>query len=264
MPESESWKSEWGGALELYPVKPGPDGVPEYTSTSTAYTPYPDIDLVLRRNPFAPLSSFLDPIYLQPKVIASLSKKFVDQSSIELHKFLCPPLVAKLEAGLRARDKEDGLDGETRKGRVPLHSSGIRENGPWTLRGPPHKARYCSLVSSSAAGPSTQINETEALTTVYSPTSTPEQILSVPLLPTKYSAQARRFAPGLDYTLATSNNEQDILDVVLGPTPESEEEKMQKREREERELRKGKGREVVNGKNVIPQRQREERRKRRN
>lgn len=29
MPESESWKPEWGGALELYPVKPGPDGVPE-------------------------------------------------------------------------------------------------------------------------------------------------------------------------------------------------------------------------------------------
>ncbi|KAL5488259.1 NUA3_1 [Sanghuangporus weigelae] len=360
MPKSESWKSEWGGALELYPVKPGPDGVSEpecmptksippswnqfiffevqpgrsfhsveevvvdegdsqrqrlsisgwfhhaqegeegyegepidtaksslaqLTSASPTYTPYPDIDLVLRTNPFAPLtsaqlfylSSFLDPIYLQPKVIASLSKKFVDQSSIELHKFLCPPLVAKLEAGLRARDKEDGLDGETRKGRVPLHSSGIRENGPWTLRGPPHKARYCSLVSSSAAGPSTQINETEALTTVYSPTSTPEQILSVletslfphpafrswlaliaQLLPTRYSAQARRFRPGLDYTLATSNNEQSILDVVLGLTPESEEDKMQKREREERELRKGKGREVVNGKNGTSQHRREE------
>ncbi|KAL5530516.1 NUA3 [Sanghuangporus sanghuang] len=295
MPESESWKPEWGGALELYPVKSGPDGSPEpecmpsksippswnqfiffevqpgrsfhsveevvvdegdsqrqrlsisgwfhraqegeegyegepidtaksslaqLTSTSPTYTPYPDIDLVLRTNPFAPLtsaqisylSSFLDPIYLQPKVIASLSKKFVDQSSIELHRFLCPPLAAKLEAGLRARDREDGLDGGSRKGRVPPHSSGIRENGPWTLRGPPHKARYCSLASSSVAGPSTQINETEALTTVYSPTSTPEQLLSVletslfphpafrswlaliaQFLPTRYSAQARRF-----------------------------------------------------------------------
>ena len=135
---------------------------------------------MLRTDPFAPLtsaqlsylSSFLDPVYLQPKVIASLSKKFVDQSSIELHKFLNPPLAAKLEAGLRKRDKDDGLDGESRKGRVPPHTAGIQESGAWRLRGPPHKARYCSLGSSSQAGPSTQINETEALTTVYSPTST--------------------------------------------------------------------------------------------
>ena len=177
-------------------------------------------------------------------------------------------MAAKLEAGLRKRDKDDGLDGESRKGRVPPHTSGIQENGAWRLRGPPHKARYCSLGSSSQAGPSTQINETEALTTVYSPTSTPEQLLSVletalfphpafrswlaliaQLLPTKYAAQARRFRPGLDYTLATSNDEQSILDVVLGLTPESEEEKKWKREREEREARRRNGRGVVNGKN---------------
>lgn len=29
LPNYQGWQSEWGGALELYPVKPGPDGIPE-------------------------------------------------------------------------------------------------------------------------------------------------------------------------------------------------------------------------------------------
>ena len=29
LPEYQGWQDEWGGALELYPVKPGPEGVPE-------------------------------------------------------------------------------------------------------------------------------------------------------------------------------------------------------------------------------------------
>ena len=39
------------------------------------------------------------------------------------------------------------------------------------------------------------------------------------LIAEKYSVKARRFRPGLDYTLATSDNTQSILDVVLGLTP---------------------------------------------
>lgn len=29
LPHYQGWQREWGGALELYPVRPGPDGVPE-------------------------------------------------------------------------------------------------------------------------------------------------------------------------------------------------------------------------------------------
>lgn len=29
LPKDEDWKPEWGGALELYPVKDGADGIPE-------------------------------------------------------------------------------------------------------------------------------------------------------------------------------------------------------------------------------------------
>jgi hypothetical protein len=39
------------------------------------------------------------------------------------------------------------------------------------------------------------------------------------LLPLSYSTEARRFRPGLDYTLATSEDKDARLDVVLGLTP---------------------------------------------
>lgn len=29
LPNYQLWQRDWGGALELYPTKPGPDGVPE-------------------------------------------------------------------------------------------------------------------------------------------------------------------------------------------------------------------------------------------
>jgi len=40
------------------------------------------------------------------------------------------------------------------------------------------------------------------------------------LLPLQYAVEARRFRPGLDYTLARSEEGEARLDVVLGLTPE--------------------------------------------
>jgi hypothetical protein len=39
------------------------------------------------------------------------------------------------------------------------------------------------------------------------------------LMPLRYSVEARRFRPGLDYTLATSEEKEARLDAVLGLTP---------------------------------------------
>jgi hypothetical protein len=39
------------------------------------------------------------------------------------------------------------------------------------------------------------------------------------LMPMRYAAEARRFRPGLDYSLATSEDSEARLDVVLGLTP---------------------------------------------
>ena len=40
------------------------------------------------------------------------------------------------------------------------------------------------------------------------------------LLPLRYAVEGRRFRPGLDYTLATSEEKEARLDVVLGLTPD--------------------------------------------
>jgi hypothetical protein len=40
------------------------------------------------------------------------------------------------------------------------------------------------------------------------------------LLPCRHCVEARRFRPGLDYTLATNEEKEARLDVVLGLTPE--------------------------------------------
>ena len=39
------------------------------------------------------------------------------------------------------------------------------------------------------------------------------------LLPLRYAVEARRFRPGLDYTLATSEDKEARLDVILGLVP---------------------------------------------
>ncbi|EEB95621.1 hypothetical protein MPER_05374 [Moniliophthora perniciosa FA553] len=147
---------------------------------------------------------------------------------------------------------KDGL-GPDREGRVPPHSAGVdlpsntsngHTNGAtvsngtkttpsaWTTKGPPHKHRYCTLLPPSPSAPATSI-------TPLSAHPSPSEILRVlqdelfpsqafrawlaivtRLLPLRFAVEARRFRPGLDYTLATSEEKEARLDVVLGLTPE--------------------------------------------
>lgn len=184
------------------------------------------------------------------------------ESSLQLHKFLAEPIAKKLELGLQECDKRDGLDGGNRKGRIPPHTAGASAeeggNESWTIRGPPHKLRYCALSSGASKS---SLTSQEAIALLSLPSTTPEQILQVlqnhlfpseafrawltlivSLFPLKYTVEARRFRPGLDYTLATSNNEESVLDVVLGLTPEAEETKQKHREKDKLSNGKGKAR----------------------
>lgn len=105
------------------------------------------------------------------------------------------------------------------------------EPSPWTLTGPPHKWRYCVLRPHPPSAPVTSI-------TPLSAHPSPSEILRVlqdelfpsaafrawiaivsKLLPLRHKVEARRFRPGLDYTLATSEEKEARLDVVLGLTP---------------------------------------------
>ncbi|KAI0082492.1 nuclear protein [Panus rudis PR-1116 ss-1] len=313
IPRYQGWQPEWGGALELYPVRPGPDGVPEpepvpsksippswnqfiffevqpghsfhsveevvvgegedgrqrlsisgwfhaaqpgepgyepeekqssakssreqLATTSTVFKSYPeDMDPPLPSQPLSQeqlsfLSEYLNPVYLQPRTMKALASRFVEESSLELHSFLAESIASKLNVGLTESDTRDGL-GPQRDKPIPPHTAGT--GGDWVIKGPPHKWRYCVLKSPE---------ENSKAEAAYPPAahSTPDAILRnlqdhlfpspafrawlanvSQLLPLRYSAEARRFRPGLDYTLATSEEKEARLDVVLGLTPQAE------------------------------------------
>ena len=187
----------------------------------------------------------------------ALSVRFVEESSLELHSFLNSTLAESLEPRLRDLDARDGL-GEDREGRIPPHTAGItpiespepssssassRTSQPpsstpsWTLKGPPHKWRYLTLSPrpnlirrTSAVTPRAHSSNVADILR-----SLQDELFASPafrswlgivsrLMPMKYAVEARRFRPGLDYSLATSEDREARLDVVLGLTPEVKEE----------------------------------------
>jgi hypothetical protein len=198
--------------------------------TSTEFKSYPtEVDAppedTLSEEHTAFLSEFLNPVYLQPRTMKALAARFVEESSLELHSFLSNDLASALEPRLRELDARDGL-GEGRAGRVPLHTSGA--GGAWTVRGPPHKWRYCVLAPGApaqAVAPRAAASCDEIVRGLQdelfpSPAFRAWLAIVSRLLPTRHSVEARRFRPGLDYTLATSEEKEARLDVVLGLTPD--------------------------------------------
>ena len=175
------------------------------------------------------LSEFLNPVYLQPRTMKALAARFVEESSLELHSFLCGPLADKLENGLREVDTSDGLN-KSRNGRIPSHDAGT-SSGAWTIKTPPHKWRYCVLKPHIYGPPeefSPQVPQAasdEVIRSLQDELFTSNAFrawLSVVsrLLPLRYTVEGRRFRPGLDYTLATSEEQEARLDVVLDLTPD--------------------------------------------
>ncbi|KAH6914664.1 nuclear protein [Coprinopsis sp. MPI-PUGE-AT-0042] len=205
----------------------------QLTSSSTVFTAYPSSSLAapaveLTEEHTAFLSEFLNPVYLQTRTMKALADRFVEESSLELHSFLSNDIAETLETRLRDLDLRDGL-GEDRAGKIPPHTSGTE--GAWALRGPPHKWRYCTLkpreegarteaVAPPAANPSADgVMRSLQEELFSSPAFRAWLTLVTHLIPMRHSVEARRFRPGLDYTLATSEESEARLDVVLGLTP---------------------------------------------
>jgi len=157
----------------------------------------------------------------------ALGARFVKESSLELHSFLRNDLAESMEPRLRGLDSKDGL-GEDRAGRIPPHSAGT--SGNWHIKGPPHKWRYCSLRSKHRGSPIEAVVPLSAAPIDEIMRALQDDLFSSPafrawlavvskLMPMRHSVEARRFRPGLDYTLATSEEKEARLDVVLGLTP---------------------------------------------
>ncbi|KIY52290.1 hypothetical protein FISHEDRAFT_35504 [Fistulina hepatica ATCC 64428] len=206
------------------------------TSTQTVFRSYADsFDPPLPDSALLPghvsfLSEFLNPVYLQPRTMSALAARFVVESSLELHSFLAEPLAESLEARLRELDLRDGL-GPDRAGTVPAHTCGTGDASGWKTRGPPHKWRYCTLkplapdaVAEAVTPRAASRSAEEIMRTLQdelfcSPAFRAWLAIVSRLCPMRHAVEARRFRPGLDYTLATSEEEEARLDVVLGLTP---------------------------------------------
>jgi len=205
-----------------------------FSSTQTAspissvLTPYSEDDdpnmpgtpLTLEEVAF--LKPYLHPQYLQSKTIRLLSQQFAENSVIMLEKFLNADLANDLESALASKDKSDGLAFESRQGLIPGMKVGHLKDG-WEVIGPSTRQRYLSLEPSETNPASTSL-----------PTSTIQKLLTEVLpstafrawltlitsfIPLAHKLEARRFRPGLDYTLARGEEEDPRLDLRIGLTP---------------------------------------------
>ena len=194
-----------------------------------AEPPHPDVPLSPAHTSF--LANYLNPAYLQLRTMKAIMAKFVNESNLQLRSFLASDLAAALEEGLRDADAADGLDGASRGGKIPSHRLGVPPSSvtpTWTIKGPPHKWRYCTLaedddseVPSSTARLKAENILRELQDTFFSSDAFRAWLTIVTkLIPLSCAVEARRFRPGLDYTLATSDEGESRLDVVLGLTPQ--------------------------------------------
>lgn len=165
----------------------------------------------------ADLAPFINPAYLQPQTVGALAEKFALDSSIELHKFLKEDLAARFATLLPEADVKDGL-GSSRSSVIPPHPSGTLSKN-WSVKGPPHKHRYC-ILTDEPTGELPQLLQAVRTKIFCSRGFHAWLRLVTTLVPLAYSVEARRFRPGLDYTLARSKEDESRLDVVLGLTSE--------------------------------------------
>lgn len=188
------------------------------------------------------LRPFLNPAYLSPRTQSQLFEKFGDESHVLLSEIFNSKVAAALEKGLKARDEKDGFrwwkKGKGEEGFViPPHNTGVDDD--WDIVGPPHRARYLSLRPTSKAAQ--DVLESNPSVPATLPFDSPADLLDLirtavlpspafrhflanisQLVPISHRPfEARRFRPGLDYTLANSDSE-PVLDVCFGLTPDME------------------------------------------
>lgn len=201
-------------------------------SLSSALTPYPEDALPnmpgtpLTAEEVAFLKPYLHPQYLQSKTVAILSQQFADASVLMLEKFLHADLASALETALAARDKSDGLDIASRSApgakKIPDMRVGHDVEG-WEVIGPSTRQRYLAL--DAASTPSTDSASGTAtihkLLTEVLPSDAFRSWLGLitSYIPIAHKLEARRFRPGLDYTLARGEDDEARLDLRIGLTP---------------------------------------------
>ena len=143
------------------------------------------------------LARFINPEYLVRGSVERIAEKFVDESHIQLYKFLNDDLVGHISRYIKERDQAEGMF----KSEIPKYTSGIGDS--WTMRGPTHKQRF---LESAGDG---ENNVLVKLKTDCFGSLAFQKLVSCMTKVALNSGRAsvRRFRPGLDYTLAHSGVE---------------------------------------------------------
>ncbi|KAI7871903.1 Oxoglutarate and iron-dependent oxygenase degradation C-term-domain-containing protein [Spinellus fusiger] len=155
------------------------------------------------------LATWINPHYLNIKILAQISERFMDESAVQCKDIINKELFAKIKEATEEADKEEGMMKRTM---IP-HGTGVA--GQWIVQGPPHRSRYMTLDSTK------EHNKTSELFADLQAKMESEPFrhwlaVVTQLVPQGFRGEARRFRPGHDYTLATANTRgQGVVNATL-------------------------------------------------
>lgn len=167
------------------------------------------------------LSKYINNIYLGEENIISICKQFEEASSVQLRKFLKENWVQKLSIATAREDKACNLG----KGQAPADYT-VGVGGSWKAVGPAHKQRFLEYVGDdilvegmaetelSAGRLLIHLQRKVLQSAAFGRYLKHMTNLGMPL---GYRGRARRFRPGLDYTVAHYGilTTKPVLDATL-------------------------------------------------
>ncbi|KAJ3000500.1 hypothetical protein HDV02_005365 [Globomyces sp. JEL0801] len=156
------------------------------------------------------LTEFMNPEYLKLQSIEKIRDTFLDESKVNLQDFLNVETAKKMGLYISKMDNKCHFNPI----KMTPHGTGVEEG--WEVEGPPHVKRYL-VFRPEKVDLNTNIFKV-VLDGLKSNSFRKWLSLIGSSVLESYHIIARRFRPGLDYTLATPNKT-TYLDINLGLTP---------------------------------------------
>ncbi|KAI8332562.1 Oxoglutarate and iron-dependent oxygenase degradation C-term-domain-containing protein [Chlamydoabsidia padenii] len=158
------------------------------------------------------LAEWMNPHYLSMDTLAQMSQQFLDESAVQCKDFLTKELYDRVKKAVLDADKEDGF-GQANK--MAPHGTGT-QRGAWNCQGPPHKHRYMVVNNNDSQDEPSSTLLGDLKKKFAGEPFRHWLAVATQLLPLGYRGEARRFRPGHDYSLATTNTRgQGVMDVTL-------------------------------------------------
>ncbi|KAF2157708.1 hypothetical protein K461DRAFT_250879 [Myriangium duriaei CBS 260.36] len=166
-----------------------------------------DVDEELTQQDLEFLLKYMSPHYLTPDTVEELAELFAEESSLQLANILSPKIITQLESQIMQLEHLEGHDER------------------WSTASPPHKHRYLYTLPASTSSESDVAASQDLLGDILGnllPSQSFHKWLSfvTDIKLGVVSNLGRRFRKGLDYTLATAHDDNDMqLEWCINLTP---------------------------------------------